>query len=86
MRIVLVEDQLAALRDPDDALCGLVPDLPELGALALVGAADFACFLVDLVLGLLIFVAAVLAETACGPRRASGSWPRPPMSPHASCG
>ena len=62
MRIVLVEDVLAALSHPQDASGWLVPDFPELGALTSVGATDLLAVLVDLVLGLLVGVAGVRLE------------------------
>ena len=62
MRLVLVEDVLATLGDPDHALLVFVPDLPELGALALVGAADLLGVAVDLVVGVLVAIAAEFVE------------------------
>jgi hypothetical protein len=60
MRIILVEDLLTALGNPEHAPIGLAPDLPEFCALAVVGAADLLGIAVDAVLGLLVGVAGVL--------------------------
>jgi hypothetical protein len=56
VRLVLIEDFLASMGDPDTASVAPVPDLPELGALPIVGASDFLAVLVNPVFSLLIFV------------------------------
>ena len=62
MRIVLVQDLVAAVSDPDDAPLVLVPDFPELCPFPIVSTANLLGVLVDAVLGLLYSVARVLEK------------------------
>src|SRR6185436_15139429 len=62
VRLGLVEQDLGALAHPDDKLQPLVPDLPDLGALAIVGAADVLGVVLDLVVEPVISIAGELLE------------------------
>src|SRR4029077_4115404 len=62
VRVVLIQDVFATFSNPDNAPLTLVPDLPELGALASIGAANLFGITINLVISLLVGVATAFVE------------------------